>query len=462
MRSARAFMVLPSSISWRMVACLPVRTTCSMSPPRCTISARAAVMRRVPCTISTLPEKMQWEFAVAWLQSELSESSVIGWLRSELLPRAVKDAHEASAMAARTAAVRELRARGRFIASPDLGEESVLAGLEVGFHASAGLYQPRAGQPHLAVGARQVLRRQEFEAVRAEGAGRGAGRVGVAGDIAVQAQQFPVGADPAAVGGQAPGARLGGGEEHRLLHVHALVLAAPEFGRLHPHRLDAVLAQHDQLEIAQHVVGTVTGGGSRGILAAHLPCRPSGSHRGDQQCNPQQRAPAHARRPSREPCPARIAGTWPCAASSTSQTSRTAPSPARPRVRQCTSSAIQGCAVAGATDRPTTRRQSMSGRSSPTKQACSRVRPCRAISSSMQASLSSTPMWVSSPRSAPRFCATRLGRAVISATWKPKRRSCTSPWPSTTLKDFISLPALSKYRRPSVRVPSTSRHTSRT
>src|SRR5690606_34065434 len=205
MRSARAFMVLPSSISWRMVACLPVRTTCSMSPPRCTISARAAVMRRVPCTISTLPEKMQWEFAVAWLQSELSESSVIGWLRSELLPRAVKDAHEASAMAARTAAVRELRARGRFIASPDLGEESVLAGLEVGFHASAGLYQPRAGQPHLADGARPAPRRQASEAGRADGAGRGAGPAGVAGAVAGPAQAIPGGAAPGAGGGQARG-----------------------------------------------------------------------------------------------------------------------------------------------------------------------------------------------------------------------------------------------------------------
>src|SRR5690606_17419370 len=80
----------------------------------------------------------------------------------------------------------------------------------------------------------------------------------------------------------------------------------------------------------------------------------------------------------------------------------------------------------------------------------------------MHSSLSATPICVSRPRSAPRFCATRLWRAVISATWKPKRRSCTRPWPSSTLKDLDSLPSLSKYSRPSVSVPSTSRHTRRT
>src|SRR5690606_37596812 len=224
MRSARAFMVAPSSISWRIVACLPVSTTCSISPPRCTISARAAVMCRVPCTLSTLPVKTQRESALAWLQSELSESSVIGWLRSELLPRAVEDS-VASASTAR-AAVRDLRARGRFIASPDLGKEAVLAGLEVGFHAVAGLQQAGAGDAHRAVGARQVLRREEFQHVGAEAARGGAGRVAVAGDVALQAQQLAVGADPATLGRQPPRPGLGGGQEQRLLQVHALVLAA--------------------------------------------------------------------------------------------------------------------------------------------------------------------------------------------------------------------------------------------
>src|SRR5690606_26506081 len=409
---------------------------------------------------STLPVKTQRESALAWLQSKLSESSVIGWLRSELLPRAVEDS-VASASTVR-AAVRDLRARGRFIASPDLGKEAVLAGLEVGFHAVAGLQQAGAGDAHRAVGARQVLRREEFQHVGAEAARGGAGRVAVAGDVALQAQQLAVGADPATLGRQPPRPGLGGGQEQRLLQVHALVLAALQLRRLHPHRLQPVLAEDHQFEVAQHVVRALAGGGRRRLAPAYLPGRPAGGRGGRQQHQAQEQAPVHARRPSREPCPARIAGTWPCAASSTSQTSRTAPSPARPRVRQCTRSAIHGWALAGATERPATHRQSRSGRSSPTKQACSRARPWRASSSSMQASLSATPMWVSRPRSAPRFCATRLGRAVISATWKPKRRSCTRPWPSSTLKDFISLPAASKYRRPSVRVPSTSRHTSRT
>src|SRR5690606_1866458 len=194
MRSARAFMVAPSSISWRIVACLPVSTTCSISPPRCTISARAAVMCRVPCTISTLPVKTQRESALAWLQSELSESSVIGWLRSELLPRAVEDS-VASASTAR-AAVRDLRARGRVMAGPDRGREAVLAGLEVGFHAVAGLQQAGAGDAHRAVGARQVLRREEFQHVGAEAARGGARRGGAGGDVAPQG--------PAPRGGRQP------------------------------------------------------------------------------------------------------------------------------------------------------------------------------------------------------------------------------------------------------------------
>src|SRR5690606_9893401 len=197
MRSARAFMVLPSSMSCCIVACLPVRITCSICSPRWMISARAALMRRLPCTISTLPVSTRCMLP-PWLHSEAPESMVIGWLRSELLPRAVADASRASAARARVAAC-GLRARGRFIACPDLGEESVLAGLEVGFHAGPGLRQPRAGQAHRLVGPRQVLARQQFQRVGAEFRRRGAGRVAVAGDAAVQAQQLAIRADPAAL-----------------------------------------------------------------------------------------------------------------------------------------------------------------------------------------------------------------------------------------------------------------------
>src|SRR5690606_2195888 len=349
------------------------------------------------------------------------------------------------------------------IACPDLGKESVLSGFKVGFHAGAGLHDAGARQLHGLVGTRQVLRRQQLHRAGTEAGWRRARRVAVAGDVAVQPQQLAVGADPAAFGAQPPGPGLGRSEEHRLAKVHALVLATLQLRRLHPHRFAAVLAQHHQVEVAQHVIRALAPRLRGCFASAHLPGRPAGGDGRHQQRRAQQGAPAgHARRPSREPYPARIAGTWPCAASSTSQTSRTAPSPARPRVRQCTTSAIHGWALAGATARPAARRQSRSGRSSPTKQACSRDSPWRWSSPSMQASLSATPMWVSTPSSAPRFCATRLWRAVISATWKPKRRSCTMPWPSSTLKDLNSLPSLSKYRRPSVRVPSTSRHSRRT
>src|SRR5690606_16372665 len=181
MRSARAFMVLPSSISWRMVACLPVRMTWWMSPLRRCTSARAARICRVPWTISTSPVNTQLPEVSARLQSELADSSVIGWLRSELLARALEEARAASASTARTQAVRGLRARGRFIAGPGLGKEAVLAGLEVGFHPGAGLGDAGLGELHGLGRAAQVLRGQQLQRSGADGGRGGAGRVAVPG-----------------------------------------------------------------------------------------------------------------------------------------------------------------------------------------------------------------------------------------------------------------------------------------
>ena len=52
------------------------------------MSARSARMSSVPWVMTTLPLNTQRESASAWLQSEASESRVIGWLRSEALARA--------------------------------------------------------------------------------------------------------------------------------------------------------------------------------------------------------------------------------------------------------------------------------------------------------------------------------------------------------------------------------------
>ena len=54
-----------------------------------------------------------------------------------------------------------------------------------------------------------------------------------------------------------------------------------------------------------------------------------------------------------------------------------------------------------------------------------------------------------------------LARAVTKATAMPDLRSSTRPWPSWTWKALSSRPSLSKNRRPSVSVPSTSKHASR-
>src|SRR5690606_11220052 len=257
MRSARAFMVLPSSMSCFMLACLPVSTTCSISPLRCTISARSARMSRVPWVMTTLPVNMQRELAWPWLQSELSESSVIGWLRSLDLAWAGAAASSASAASARAAPVRRLTGCGRFIAGPDLREEAVLARLEVGFQPGAGLDDAGLGQGDLATGTRQVLVGQQFQAGGVEGRGRACIRVAAAGDAAFEPGQFGVGADPAMLGAHLPGAATARDHEQRGGDIHALVLAALQARCQQAHGLGAVAAQHHQFEIAQHVIGAL-------------------------------------------------------------------------------------------------------------------------------------------------------------------------------------------------------------
>ena len=87
--------------------------------------------------------------------------------------------------------------------------------------------------------------------------------------------------------------------------------------------------------------------------------------------------------------------------------------------------------------------------------------PWRAAMSRTHASLSATQVNASIPSSAARCSAIGLVRAVTSATAMPALRSSTSPWPSCTWNAFSSSPLLSKYRRPSVSVPSTSKQARR-
>src|SRR5690606_34507031 len=262
------------------------------------------------------------------------------------------------------------------------------------------------------------------------GAERGRGvAFGVVARLHVLAQaQFlgPV-ADPAGAGADLPGIAALAGRGHQEQRGGDLHLAgagaAGQDGGAQREGLAALLVEGDQLEVMQHVVGPVAGGGAR------FGCRrcvigeqqPGAAGRGGKQDQGGWNAPVHAVPSARTPAgrtrSASRPSTWPWASSSRSQNSRTAPAPPPARLRQCTRSATQGWASAGAADGPTCAMMRRSGRSSPMKDTWSIDRPSRAAMSRTVASLSGTAVWTSRMRSSAARCSTTvLERAVTKAT----------------------------------------------
>src|SRR5690606_20625196 len=206
----------------------------------------------VPWTMTTLPLKRQRPSSEK-LQSLLVESMVIGWLRSEALPHASAGASRA----ANSASLASLAGNIGFIAGLDLGKEGILPGFQVGPKAGAGLLQAGAGHGHARAGAGQVAFGEHVQPAGTEGGGWGlAVPRAVAGDVAAQAQLLALGADPAGIGAQLPVLALGvGHQEQRPGDGRGLVGAvALHRRRAQGGRLLAVLAQRDDLEIAQHEV----------------------------------------------------------------------------------------------------------------------------------------------------------------------------------------------------------------
>src|SRR5690625_2053847 len=455
MRWPRALMGEPSSISWRMVAGEPVITTRWMSPPRAVISARSASTCIVPWVMMTPPEKTIGPLSSsvpAWRPASMS----IGWLRSERRASALP----AASRPARAIVSRALAARGD-IAALDLGVEFIPFAGKVDLHAAAldcraGLFD---GHPLVALGDPGV--RIDVQPLGLHGHGL-AGIVGALGAHVLAQVELVV------VGGH-----QGGPRTH--LPVVAVAVRQQEQGGVDPDRavlrmlfkqrcaqgegLGALVAQRREFEIVQHVIRARRAVGfdqRRGALAPRRPCRDQGGH---QQHQHQGGPPAHAPRPSTVALSRPSTRPW--AASSRSHSSRAAPSPPWATVCQWASRAVHGWALPGATARPTARMTARSGRSSPMKATSSMPIPISDRSWSTRANLSATAQWASIRSSLARRSTAALARAVTRATRMPALRNRLRPMPSCTWNDLVSPPAASKWIRPSVSVPSTSKQASR-
>src|SRR5690606_1291408 len=327
--SALAFIQVPSSICCFRVAWRPVSTTRSVSPFFWITSAVSAWISSVPWTMTTSPLKRHLPLSSTMLQSLVVESMVIGWLRSDDLDHARPGA---SRPASRTIDASLAGGIG-FIAGLDLGKEGILPGLQVGLEAEAALVQARAGHGHALVGAGQVAVGEYIQRIGAEGGDRGLVIArAVAADVAAQAQFLAFGADPAGIGLQLPvPAGAVGQQEHRSGDVRGVVAGAALRRRsAQGGRRLAVLAQRDDLEVAQDVIRTLAVRVHGVVGLALLPRRPATGQCRCRQNEAEYGAPVH-----RENLVS-TASSLPCAASSTSHSSRAAPRPPRARVCQCT------------------------------------------------------------------------------------------------------------------------------
>src|SRR5690606_10265067 len=268
------------------------------------------------------------------------------------------------------------------------------------------------------------------------------------------AHQVAVGADPSACAAQVPVEVpffLGQQEQRLAQEQGAFDRIAAQVRGAKGEGFAAVPVERNELEVLEHVIGAVAGAGRGGRLGPLAPGRPAARDRGDQEHDDQRAAPGHW------PAPAISVASSPRAARSRSQNSRAAPSPPRWTDRQWTWPRMAGCASAGAAARPAAASTARSVRSSPMNATASAARPRRVRRASTQASLSLTRVCTPIPSSRARSSAAGLARAVTSATVTPARESSDSPRPSWTWNALISVPKLELYRRPSVRVPSTSK-----
>src|SRR5690606_15893751 len=236
MLSARAFIGVPSSISWLITTGPPLNTARTTSPPDMVRRAVCELMSRVPWVMCTPPERMLTESLLKtpdWLPASMSS----GLLRSEDRPSATAIGSSTHASAtARSGAWRRraglrLRAWSGDIAGTYLRLELEMLAGQVGFQADAPEYRTGLGDGHCTRGCRQVaigvdvqLRGVHFHRPLLRRAGDG--------DVTEQAQFLAVRRDPAAARADVPVMAVAvGQQEHRRLHLHAALVGVARHQR---------------------------------------------------------------------------------------------------------------------------------------------------------------------------------------------------------------------------------------
>src|SRR5690606_29838309 len=301
MLSARAFIGVPSSISWLITTGPPLNTARTTSPPDMVSLAVCELMSSVPWVMCTPPERMLTESLLKmsdWLPASMSS----GLLRSDDRPRATAmgSSTHASTIARGSARRRgtglQWRSWSGDIAGAYLRLEFVALAGQVGFQADAPEYRTGLGDGHCTSGRRQVAVGVDVQ-LRGVHFHRALFRRARDGDVAEQAQLLSVGRDPAAARGHVPVTALAVGQQgHRRRHLHvALVRVARHQRCAQRERFLAVVVQCDQLEVVQQVVGATADAFGHGLRRAMAPHRPPREDGGDEQDDGERGAPAHAR-----------------------------------------------------------------------------------------------------------------------------------------------------------------------
>src|SRR5690606_2800276 len=337
---AKASMGSPASEIWCRRAGAPVSTMRRISPPARWISARSASTSMVPWRIFTLPSRTE-TLSSSSSASVWSAVMSIGWSRS-------LDLAAAGAASSRARGRSRLAATGR-ISAFDIVEELEALGLHVHPQAGAAQYRFAVGDGHPIIGAGFPPLREHRQQAGVEAAAQ-AGGAGRADHVHVLArlQVLAAGADPGGARACGPAAVLARETELRLLQQQRAgarfaeqVRAGDGEGFL------AGLVQGDQLVVAQHVLGAVAGRRWPVVAQGQAPGHQADQHHRAQAEDDVEPGPVHF-----APKRARMSPRRPRASSSRSQNSRTAPAPPAAWLRQCTRSATQGWALAGAAARP--------------------------------------------------------------------------------------------------------------
>src|SRR5436190_5164049 len=346
-------MVSPLSLTCLSVAGAPVSTTCEISPAWRWMVARSAPTSSVPWVIITLPVSTASPSSPI-SASVRSASTSIGWLRSVVLACASKG----------NTTARSIRLRAtRRIASFDIGEQADPVGFHVGAQADPLKYRVRPGNGHGILAQGEVLLGENLQ-VRGGEAGAFAARRWRPGEVhvVVQAHFHALLGDPGSVGGRQPASLLAVGKgEARRPDAQALAAGiALQVWRHHREGFLAVGVERSQFEILQDVVRARGHRRQRAWLRLQLPDRDAGQDGGGGEQRRKQQRPLHG-----APYRCNSESRCPCCSRMRSHSSRTAPSPPRAVVVQCTWPYSQSWRLAGATASPTCANRLRSARSSP-------------------------------------------------------------------------------------------------